>query len=178
VLADILRTKSHMINMTSFETLFEFLGLNFRSPECVITCSSEGFFFTLNHCRQSTVVNTVAYRAIALDFELWSRTRREIQRVHLEHFTTVLHTSRYKKFNTKQRFAKMGLVRKLLFVLQTDWYQHDSIPFVVEALKMAAQANFSKDDAIKPIVSYLAANLQEGLFFATLQMRLLIDMLV
>lgn len=107
-------------------------------------------------------MNTVAYRAIALDFELWSRTRKEIQRVHLEHFTTILHTSRFKKFNIKQRSSKMNFVRKLLFALQTDWYQHDTIPFVVEALKISAQANFSKDDAIKPIVSYLAANLQEG----------------
>lgn len=56
----------------------------------------------------------------------------------------------------------MGLVRKLLFVLQTDWYHQDSIPFVVEALKAAAESNFSKEDAIKPIVSYLAANLHGG----------------
>ena len=158
-----------MINMTSFETLFEFLGLNFRSLECVFIYSNGGMLVTvLNLCRQSTVVNTVAYRAIALDFELWSRTRKEIQRVHLEQFTTVLNTSRHKKFNVNQRFSKMGLVRKLLFVLQTDWYLHDSIPFVVEALKMAAQAHFSKDDAIKPIVSYLAANLQEGPFMMAL----------
>jgi hypothetical protein len=111
----------------------------------------------------STVVNSVAYRAIALDFELWARTRKEVQRVHLEHFITLLQTSRFKKFNTKQRFAKLGLVRKLLFVLQTEWYSHDTIPFVVDALRVVAQANFSADDAIKPIISYLAANLHEGI---------------
>lgn len=33
VLASTLRARSHLINMTSFETLFEFLGLNFRYPE-------------------------------------------------------------------------------------------------------------------------------------------------
>jgi hypothetical protein len=36
ILADILRGKSQMINISGFETLFEFLGLNFRSPEYVI----------------------------------------------------------------------------------------------------------------------------------------------
>lgn len=113
-------------------------------------------------CSLSTVVNLVAYRAIALDFELWSRTHKEIQRVHLEHFVTLLQTSRFKIFNIKQRFAKLALVRKFLFVLQTDWYQHDTIPFVVEALKVTAQANFSANDAIKPMISYLAANLHEG----------------
>ncbi|KAJ6565477.1 beach-domain-containing protein [Mycena vulgaris] len=145
ILASVLRPKAQMVNMTGFETIFEFLGFNFRSPE------------------HSTVVNAVAYRAIALDFELWSKTRQEVQRVHLEHFTTLLITSRYKKFNVKQRFAKIGLVRKLLFALQTNWYQPEVIPYVVEALKSAAQANFSKEEAIKPIVSYLAANLHGGL---------------
>ena len=33
ILTAILRTKSQLINMTGFETLFEFVGLNFRSPE-------------------------------------------------------------------------------------------------------------------------------------------------
>jgi hypothetical protein len=36
ILADILRGKSQMINISGFETLFEFLGLSFRSPEYVI----------------------------------------------------------------------------------------------------------------------------------------------
>lgn len=35
ILADMLRQKSQLINMTSFETLFEFFGLSFRSPEYV-----------------------------------------------------------------------------------------------------------------------------------------------
>jgi hypothetical protein len=112
--------------------------------------------------RQSAVVNAVAYRAIALDFELWSRTRKEVQRVYLDHFVTLLQTSRYKRFNVKQRMAKMGIIGKLLFVLQTEWYHHDIMPYVMRALKAMAQAHFTKEDAIKPIVSYLAANLQEG----------------
>ena len=33
ILNHLLRSKASLINMTGFETLFEFLGLNFRSPE-------------------------------------------------------------------------------------------------------------------------------------------------
>ncbi|KAI0826715.1 beach-domain-containing protein [Trametes gibbosa] len=143
ILADILRRKCHLINMTGFETLFEFLGMNFKSPD------------------HSTIVNTTAYRAIALDFQLWSRTRHEIQLVHLEHFVTLLDTSRHKRFNSKQRIAKMGVVRKLLFVLQTDWYDQDMLPFLLDTLRVVAEANFSIDAAIRPIVSYLAANLHD-----------------
>jgi hypothetical protein len=163
ILADILRGKSQMINISGFETLFEFLGLNFRSPECVLLHFTTGNPWShANHARQSTVVNIPAYRAIALDFELWSRTRKEIQRVYLEHFTTVLQTSRFKRFNVWQRFAKLGLVRRLLFVLQTDWFQKDMAPFVTDALRVAMQAQFTKDGTIKPIVSYLAANLHDS----------------
>ncbi|KAI0646236.1 beach-domain-containing protein [Trametes meyenii] len=143
LLADILRKKCQLINMTGFETLFEFLGMNFKSPD------------------HSTIVNAVAYRAIALDFQLWSRTRHEIQQVHLEHFVTLLDASRHKRFNVKQRMGKMAVVRKLLFVLQTDWYGPDMLPFLLDTLRVVAEANFSIDDAIRPIVSYLAANLHE-----------------
>ncbi|KAL0063705.1 Beige protein-like 1 [Marasmius tenuissimus] len=143
ILGDILRHKAQIINMTSFETLFEFMGISFRSPE------------------QSAIVNPVAYRAIALDFELWAQTRNEIQRVYLEHFRTLIVDSRHASFNNDQRLAKLGLVRRLLFVLQTDWYQHDSLPFVMDALRVAAEASFTKEEAIKPIVTYLAANLRE-----------------
>ncbi|KAF9449865.1 beach-domain-containing protein [Macrolepiota fuliginosa MF-IS2] len=143
ILADVLRRKSQIINLTSFEVIFEFLGINPRTPE------------------QSTIVNLGAYRAIALDFELWSRTHKEIQIVYLEHFTTLFETSRYKAFNITQRLSNLGLVRKLLFVLQTDWFVADIASRIIETLGVVCRADFRRDGTIKPLVSYLAANLHE-----------------
>ncbi|EKM53226.1 uncharacterized protein PHACADRAFT_210920 [Phanerochaete carnosa HHB-10118-sp] len=145
VLADMLRQKSQLINMTSFETLFEFLGLSFRYPD------------------QSTVINTVAYRAIALDLHLWAQTKAEIQQAHMEQFSMLLRTSKYKKFNIKQRLGKMNIVRKFIFALQTDWYTSESVPWLIETLKVVAEAQFSTEDVIKPTVAYLAANLHPDL---------------
>ena len=65
-------------------------------------------------------------------------------------------------FNVKQRVSSMGLVRKLLFALHADWYSQDVLIHLLEALKVAARAIFDKDDMIKPMVSYLAANLSES----------------
>ncbi|EMD36591.1 hypothetical protein CERSUDRAFT_115625 [Gelatoporia subvermispora B] len=144
ILAECLRNKSSLINMTGYETLFEFLGLDFRYPD------------------HSTITNAVAYRVLALDFQLWSRTKADIQRVHLEHFATLLEVSKYKNFNLRQRIAKMGVVRKLLFVLQMQWYPHEMLPFLIDAMRVVAQAHFTADDAIKPIISYLAANLHDA----------------
>jgi hypothetical protein len=129
--------------MTSFETLFEFLGLNFRSPDL------------------STVVNTIAYRAVALDFELWSKTSADIQRAHLEHFAFLLRASRYRRFTIKMRLSKLGIVRKLLFAIQSAWYPQESISLVVNTLVLVAQSSFTAEEAIKPIVSYIAATLAE-----------------
>jgi len=114
--------------------------------------------------RHSSVVNVVGYRVIALDFDLWSRTKKEIQQVYLDHFITLLRTSRYKSFNAKQRLSKMGVVRKVLFALQADWYHGDLVDNMMEVLKVTAETMFSKEETIKPLVSYLAANLHEGMF--------------
>jgi len=43
ILGDILRIKAQLINLTAFETLFEFLGVNFNSPEFV-NYPGSGFF--------------------------------------------------------------------------------------------------------------------------------------
>lgn len=83
----------------------------------------------------------------------------------------------------------MGLVKRLIAVLGVGWYDWcwDDPPelngeskhnnetsgkdegkeireALLDALKAAAQANFGKDEAIKPLVTYLAANLYDGAF--------------
>ncbi|KAN0082499.1 hypothetical protein V8E55_008294 [Tylopilus felleus] len=140
VLASILYQKSRLINMTAFEILFEFLGLNFRSPDV------------------STITNTIAYVAIALDFELWSMTNPDIQRAHLEHFALLLRASRYRKFNAKVRLSKLNIVRRLLFAMHSSWYPLETVPHIVNALSAVMQAYFSANDAIKPVASYIVAN--------------------
>lgn len=110
----------------------------------------------------STITNSVAYCAIALDFEIWANCRPDIQTVHLGHFAILLKQSRYRVFNSKQRISKFGVIRKLLFVLQADWYPQDIIAHLIGAIRDVAQACFSADHTIKPIVSYLASNLHDG----------------
>jgi hypothetical protein len=98
-----------------------------------------------------------------LDFLLWSRTNPEIQRAHLEHFAILVQTSRYRRFDVKQRYHKMGIVRKFLFVLQTDLYQPSLLPTLTGAVRAVVEANFSQDEAIKPLLSMIAANVHTGL---------------
>ncbi|KAI9451783.1 beach-domain-containing protein [Russula earlei] len=143
ILSEILRNKSELINMTSYETLFEFFGVNFKTPD------------------HSTITNPVAYRFIALDFELWSKTRDEIQRVHLEHFIDLVVTSRHKRFNVKQRLSGMGLTRRFLFVWQTSCYAAEMLPYFLKSFKAVMGSSFFAEDTIKPVLSYLAAHLHD-----------------
>lgn len=107
----------------------------------------------------STIVNTVAYQSIALDFRLWSSTSKDIQTAYLEHFPMLLHANKYKHFNIKQRIAKLAIVRKLLFALQSDWFHVEVYPSLVEAILVTAQVHFTPEDAIKPMVSFIVANM-------------------
>jgi hypothetical protein len=111
--------------------------------------------------RQSTITNPLGYRALALDFELWAKTRPEIQRAFLDHFATLLGQSRFRAFNARQRLAGMALVRKFLFVLHTAWFGGEPFPALLEALKVAMQT-LPPEEALKPVVAYLAANLHDG----------------
>lgn len=108
-------------------------------------------------------MNTIAYRTIALDFELWSHARSEIQDIFFEHFETLVKTSKHRAFNAKQRFSKFGVIRKLLFVLHTTWFTVEMVSKVIKVLRLIASVCFSAEDAIKPIVSYLAARLHDGM---------------
>jgi hypothetical protein len=56
----------------------------------------------------------------------------------------------------------MSVVRKLLFALQADWYHGELLNNLMEVLHVTVEMMFSKEDTIKPLVSYLAAHLHEG----------------
>ena len=59
----------------------------------------------------------------------------------------------------------MGIVRKFLFVLQTNLYQPALSPTLTNALRAIVEANFSPDETIKPLLSMIAANVQTGLLY-------------
>jgi hypothetical protein len=147
--------------MTSYETLFEILGINFKTPESVETAINNESVLTLIFS-QSTITNPIAYRFIALDFELWSRTRDEIQRVHLEHFIDLVITSRHRQFNVKQRLSGLGLTRRFLFVWQTSCYTGGNVPYFLKTLKAVMESSFNPEDTIKPVLSYIAAHLYDS----------------
>ena len=69
ILSEILRNKSELINMTSYETLFEFLGMNFKTPESVVaTVNSDWLspsFYTTVTQQSQTLLRIASLRSIS-----------------------------------------------------------------------------------------------------------------
>ncbi|KAF8749643.1 Beach protein [Rhizoctonia solani] len=68
VLAQLLYEKAGLISVDIFQSLFEFLGVDFKTPS------------------KSVVTNPQSYRAFALDIDLWARTNPSVQSAYFDHF--------------------------------------------------------------------------------------------
>ncbi|KAJ1299892.1 hypothetical protein OPQ81_005012 [Rhizoctonia solani] len=140
VLAHLLYEKAGLISVDIFNSLFGFLGLDFKTPS------------------KSVVTNPQSYRAFALDIDLWARTNPAVQSAYFDHFSTLLSTSKLARFSIKSKLAKVPVVKKLLLAVQLGIFRDEMEPRLVRALRVVAHAMWTPD-AIKAIVAYLAANL-------------------
>lgn len=75
--------------------------------------------------------NSVAYRAIGLDFELWSLARRPVTEMYLQHFEYLITTSKHARFNALRTFQKAGAVKKLIFALRSGFFDQKLLPDVI-----------------------------------------------
>ena len=88
VLSSLLHTKGHLFNDEIVASLFGAMGID---------VSDEG------NRDGSVMVNPFLYRLVMLDFELWSQTSHDLQVTHLEHFSLLLRTSRYRRVSATLR---------------------------------------------------------------------------
>ncbi|ORY31849.1 hypothetical protein BCR39DRAFT_525741 [Naematelia encephala] len=141
-LAAILRPKMGlMVDVICAKIILSMLGVNMDKPG------------------MATVHNSVAYRALGLEFELWSLAPLGVTSLYLQHFEYLLQTSKHSRFNLLRTFQKSAMVRKLLYALRSNLFEPSVVPVVVDTLKLALLARWSAEDAIKPVFSYLISAL-------------------
>ncbi|WVR06613.1 hypothetical protein IAU60_003645 [Kwoniella sp. DSM 27419] len=142
LLAAILRPKMSMLfDEHAAKILLSMLGINMDKPQT------------------ATVHNSVAYRALGMEFELWSYAPDDVVIYYLRHFEYLLSTSKHKRFNILRTFQKSAVVKKMLYALRSGLFDLEVVPTVVEALGFALDARWSGEDAIKPVFSYLVSAL-------------------
>lgn len=83
------------------------------------------------HCSSASVHNSVAYRALGLEFELWSYASDDVIRYYLQHFKHLLVTSKHKRFNILRTFQKSAMVKKMLYTLRSGLFAIEVVPDVV-----------------------------------------------
>jgi hypothetical protein len=77
------------------------------------------------------VHNSVAYRSLGLEFELWSYGQLGVTSLYLEHFQYLLVDSKHRRFNLLRTFQKSAMIRKLLFALRSGLFDAAVVPVVV-----------------------------------------------
>ncbi|KAL7420576.1 Beige protein-like 1 [Cryptotrichosporon argae] len=110
----------------------------------------------------ATVHNSAAYRAIGLEFEMWSYAPLGVVSLYFQHFDYLLSTSKFKRFNLLRTFQKSGVVRKLLYAIRSGMFDPAVVPVAVDALKLILISRWSSEDGLKPVFSYLVSALCQG----------------
>nr|XP_019013052.1 uncharacterized protein I206_02549 [Kwoniella pini CBS 10737]OCF51833.1 hypothetical protein I206_02549 [Kwoniella pini CBS 10737] len=151
LLAAILRPKmSQLFDEQCAKILLSMLGINMDKPS------------------NATVHNSVAYRALGLEFDLWSYASDDVVRFYLKHFEYLLSTSKHKRFNVLRTFQKSAMVKKMLYALRSGLFDLEVVPNVIDALRLALEARWSGEDSIKPVFSYLVSALCQNNMSLTL----------
>lgn len=97
----------------------------------------------------------MAYRALGLDFELWSSAPLGVIAVYLQHFEYLFSTSKHARYNVLRTFQKSSIIKKILFALRSGFFDAAALQMVVDTLMLALAARWSAEEAIKPTFSYL-----------------------
>lgn len=91
--------------------------------------------------------NSAAYRAVGLEFELWSYATPEVISLYLQHFAHLLSTSKHARYNVLRTFQKAAMVRKMLYALRSGFFDAEVVPLVVDTLRLALLARWSGEDS-------------------------------
>lgn len=79
----------------------------------------------------ATVHNSAAYRALGLEFELWSHASLGVVTLYLQHFENLLSASKHARYNVLRTFQKAAMVRKMLYALRSGYFDLEVVPVVV-----------------------------------------------
>ena len=145
LLAALLRPKMvNLVDASCTKIVLRMLGIDMDHPEYAVSPTTAQ---QLTETRTASVHNSVAYRALGLEFELWSHASLGIISLYLQHFEYLLVTSKNARFNLLRTFQKSAMVKKLLYTLRSGFFDPTVVPAVVDTLRLALVARWSGEDA-------------------------------
>ena len=139
--AAVLRTKIELVTPETVEQLLVLVGKLPNLPS------------------EAVLSNTMAYRFLFLDFELWRRASRDIQKLVLHQFQDFTVGSRKRVFNAK-RLGKLFLTKRLLMALRTEVFPQVLLPDVVQVIRSTLVASFNVD-SVRAIATFIMSTLPQ-----------------
>lgn len=140
--ATVLRNKVDIISAEAVEQLLVLIG---KLP---------------NLPTEAVLANTMAYRFLFLDFELWRRANKDIQKLVLAQFQDFTVGSRKRVFNAK-RLGKLFLTKRLLMALRTEVFAQSLLPDVVQVIRSTLIASFNVD-SVRAIATFIMSTLPQS----------------
>lgn len=115
-LAGLLRNKMQdHVTLSVLRTIFLSIGIDFDKPET------------------ATILNSGAYRALALRLDLWSRASTDVVELFCRQFQHLLVDSKFKRYNILKCFRKIGITRMLMYALKANTFDSAAVPRIVGA---------------------------------------------
>ncbi|KAH3664079.1 hypothetical protein OGAPHI_004793 [Ogataea philodendri] len=144
ILATILKTKKHILDLKVLDTILKFVGYNEKAPV------------------DSILANGLAYRILIADFDIWKPDSRDKTsggqmkdafKFLLFQFSVFGQDSRYHSYNLKQ-LAEMRIVKRFIQALKYGLFEEDLLPLVHDSMSILLQTNPSPE-AIKSLSLYV-----------------------
>ncbi|OWB82427.1 hypothetical protein B5S33_g1053 [[Candida] boidinii] len=129
ILATILKKKKKLINVDVLDSVLEFIGYNHLSP------------------MNSILLNTLAFKSLITDFEIWkpsnknkSKSSLEVFKFLLFQFTVFGQDSIYSSYNIV-KMSNLGLIKKIIQALQSGVFNEYILTGLHDCLLILVKAN-------------------------------------
>lgn len=131
----LLKRKSSLLEVETANALFELVGMN--TPP-----------------RSEVLANSLAFRFLFLDYDIWKTRPAEVQRHVLSRFNELVMDNKLRTFNS-WRLRKLHSLHHLLAVLRDESVPEAVLPSVVESIAQSLLASPALDEDFAVLSNFL-----------------------
>lgn len=122
ILSIILKNKKKLCVLKVLDTILDFVGYDHENPV------------------ESVIDNSVAYKSLIVDFDIWKDTDKETFKFLLFQFTVFSQDSKYHEYNVN-KIVKMKIIKRFVQCLKSNVFTEEFLPSVSNTLLILIKSN-------------------------------------
>lgn len=122
ILSIILKSKPEIMDIDILDIFLEFTGYKHQNPI------------------DSVINNSIAYKSLIVDFDLWKKSDGDTYKFLLFQFTVFSQDSKYYEYNVT-KIVKMKIMRRFIHALKCNFFKEDMLPSVSNTLLTLIKSN-------------------------------------